>query len=78
MASCTAEHHSRKVGLGETGGTAPTGRGRPLGGINVLQGGGSIDPSVWVRDVGNLGINGEEGVRDSHWVPYTDYGEASA
>ena len=64
-----AEHHARKVGLGGTGDTVPTRRGRPQGIGNVLQGGGSGDTTIWVRDVGNFGGNVEEGVRDAHWVP---------
>ena len=56
---CSEEHHACKVGLGETGDTAPTGRGRPQGGGNVLQGGGSSDTPVWVGDVGPFCSNGE-------------------
>ena len=63
--------------MGETGDTALAGMGRPQGGENVLQGGGVVNPIVWVRDVGPFGGNAEEGGRDSHWVPLTYNGEAS-
>ena len=72
------EHHARKVGLGETGDTALTVRGRPQGGGNVLQGGGPINTTVWFGDVGNFGRNGEEGIRVTHRFPKIDLGEASA
>ena len=58
MASCSAEHHARKVVMGETGGTALTGRGRTKGVGNVVQGGGSSDTTVWFGDVGTFGSNG--------------------
>ena len=61
-----AEHHARKVGMGDTGDTDPTGRGRPQGGGNVLQGGGSRNTTVWVGYVGPSGRNVEEGGRDTH------------
>ena len=60
----------RKVGLGETGGTTLKVRGRPQGGRNVLQGGGSSGPTVWIEHVGNFGSNVEEGGRDAHRVPH--------
>ena len=60
------EHHARKVGLGETRETAPTGRGRPQGDGNVLQGGGSGNTTAWVKDVGPLCRNVEEGGRGTH------------
>ena len=66
MAGCAAEHHAQKVSLGETGGTAPTGRGRTEGVGNFLQGGGAGNYTVWVGDVGPFGGNGEEGGRDTH------------
>ena len=72
------EHHARKVGLGETGETALTGRGRPQGGGNVLQSGGSSNITVWLGDVGPYGGNGEEGRRVTHRLPQIDHGEASA
>ena len=55
-----------KVGLGETGDTAPTGRGITQGVGIFLQGGGAGDYTVWVWDVGTFGNNGEEGGRDIH------------
>ena len=45
------------------------GRGKPQGGGDFLQGGGSCNTTVWVGDVGPFGRNREEGVSDSHWVP---------
>ena len=69
MAVCAAEHHARKVGLGSTGNTDPTRRGRPQGDGNVIQGGGSSNTTVWVGDVGTFDRNVEEGGRDAHWVP---------
>ena len=65
MAVCAAEHHARKVGLGETRDTALAGRGRSQCGRNVLQGGGSSNSTIWFRDVGPLGSHGEEGRRDT-------------
>ena len=50
--------------------------GRTQGVGNFLQGGGTGDSIVWVRDVGPFGVNGEEGRGDTHGVPATDYGEA--
>ena len=47
--------------MGDTGETAPTERGRPQGGDNVLQGGGSGDTTVWVGDAGTFGRNLKEG-----------------
>ena len=44
--------------MGETGGTALTGRGRTKGVGNVVQGGGSSDTTVWFGDVGTFGSNG--------------------
>ena len=58
--------------------TATTGRGRTQGVGNVLQGGDAGNSTVWVRDVGPFGGNGEEGGKDSHSVPLTDHGEGSA
>ena len=78
MASCAAEHHARKVVLGDTGDTDPTGRGITQGAGNVLQGGGAGDPTVRVGDLGPFGGNGEEDGRDSNWIPSTDHGEVSA
>ena len=74
MADCAEEHHARKVGLGETGDTALTGKGRPHGGNNFLQGGGSRNPTVWVIDVGPFGVNGEKVRGDTHGFPATDHG----
>ena len=45
--------------MGETGDAAPTGRGRPQGGGNVLQGGGPCNNTVWSGDMGTFGGNGE-------------------
>ena len=67
----------KKVSLGETGDTAPTGRVRTQGGGNVLQGGGTRDISVWFGDLGPFGRNGEECRRGTHGIPQTDHGEAS-
>ena len=55
-----------KVGLGETGDNAPTGRGINHGVGIFLQDGGAGDSTVWVRDVGPFGSSGEEGGRDIH------------
>ena len=50
----------RKVGLGDTGDTAPTGRGRTKGSENVFQGGGPSNITVWFRNVDNFFSNGKE------------------
>ena len=61
LASCAAEHHVNKVGMGDTGDTASTGGGITQGVSNFLQGGGVYNSIVWVRDVGPFGVNGKEG-----------------
>ena len=78
MTGCAAEHHAHKVGLGETGDTALTGRGRTQGVGNVLHGGGAGNPNVRVGDVGPFGGNRKEGGRDTHWVPSEYHEEVSA
>ena len=65
------------IGLGDTGDTAPTGRGRTQGVGNFLQGGGSENSTVWVGDVGPFGGNGEEGGGDTHLVPSEGHWESS-
>ena len=77
MASCVVEHHAHKVGLGETGYTAPTRNGRPQGGGNVLKGGGPSNTTVWFGNVGPFGGNVEEGRRVTRRVPQTDHGEVT-
>ena len=67
-----------KVGLGDTGGTAPTVRGRTQGGGNILQVGGLSNITVWFGDVGPFGNNGEEGRIGTHRLPQTDHVEVSA
>ena len=67
------EHHARKVGLGETGGTASTGGGITQGVGIVIQVGGAGDYIVWVGDVGPFGVNGKEGRGDTHGVPATNH-----
>ena len=69
MDSCAAEYRERKLSMGETGATDLMVMGRPYGGVNILQGGGSGDTTICVRDVGPFGINGEKVGRDTHWVP---------
>ena len=54
-----AEHHARKVGLGETGDTSLTVRGITQGVAKFLQGGGEGNSIVWVGDVGPFVVNGE-------------------
>ena len=71
------DNHAYKVGLGETGNTASTGGGITQGVRNFIQGRGVGDSTVWVEDVGPFGNIGEEGGRDTHWVPSADHGEAS-
>ena len=66
MSGCVAEHHARKVDLGDTGDTALTGRGITQGVGNVLQGGGAGYLTVRIGDVGDFGGNGEEGGMDAH------------
>ena len=78
MAGCAAEHHARKVGLGDSRDTALTGRGIPQGGSNVLQGGGPGNTDVWFRDVGTFGGNGEESRRAAHRFTHTYHREVSA
>ena len=48
--------HERKVGIGETGDTATTGRGRIQGISNIIQGGGAGNPNVRDGDGGPLGV----------------------
>ena len=72
-----AEHHARKVGLGENGDTALTGGVRTQVVGKFLQGGVAGDYNVWVGDVGPFGVNVEEGRGETHGVPVTDYGEES-
>ena len=76
MVGCASEYHTRKVGLGETGDTALTGRGRTQCVRNFLQGGGAGNSNVWVGDVDTFGGNGEECGRDTHRFPLTYHGEA--
>ena len=76
MTGCVAEHHARKVGLGETGDTAAAGGGRTQGVGNFLQGGGAGNSIVWVGDVVTFGVNDEEGRGHTHGVPGTDNREA--
>ena len=71
------ENHAYKVGLGETGDTALSRGSRTQGVGNFIQDGGAGDSTVWVGDVGPFGDIGEEGGRDTHWVPSADHGEAS-
>ena len=66
MYGCSEEHHAREVGLGETGDTALTGRGRTQGVGNFLRGGVAGDYTVWVGDVVTFGGNREEGGRDKN------------
>ena len=63
--------------MGETMDTDPTARGRPQGGGNVLHVGDPSYATVWFRDVGTFGGNGEESIRVAHRVPQTDQWEAS-
>ena len=72
-----AEHHARKVGLGETGDTVLTGGGRTKGIGNFIQGGGAGDYIVWVGEMGPFGGKVKEGRGDTHWVPATDHGDVS-
>ena len=46
--------------------------------MNVLQGGGPSNTTVWFVHVGNFCGNGEGGRRGKHKLPQTDHGEASA
>ena len=54
-----------------------TGGGGTQGVGNFLQGSGAGDSIVWVVDVGPFGVNGKEGIGDTHGVPATDHGGAS-
>ena len=49
------------------------GRGRTQYVRNFLQGSDAGDSSVWVKDVGPLGVNGKEGRGDTRGVPATDH-----
>ena len=69
MYGCAAERHARKVGLGETGDTASMRWVRIQGVGKFLQSSGVGNNILWVGGVGPLGDNGEEGGRDTHWVP---------
>ena len=73
MAGCAEEHHTRKVGFGETGDTDSKGGGRSQGVVKFLQGGGAINSNVWVGDVVNFIVNGKEGIWDIHRVPVNDH-----
>ena len=66
-----------KVGLGETGGTVLTRGERTQCVVNFLQGSGAGYYTVWVIDMGPFDDNGEEGGRDTHWVPFSYHGSAS-
>ena len=63
--------------MGETGDTALTGRSTTQGGVNVLQGSGPSNITVWFEDVGPFGGNGEEVRRSTQRVPQKEHGEAS-
>ena len=63
-----------KVGLGETGGTVLTRGERTQCVVNFLQGSGAGYYTVWVVDMGPFDDNGEEGGRDTHWVPFSYHG----
>ena len=75
MVGCAAEHHARKVGLGETGVADFTGGERTQGVGKVLQGSDTGNSIVLVGDVGPFGVNGKKGIGDTHGVPETDHGE---
>ena len=76
MAGDKAENLTRKVGLGETGDTAPTGRGIPQSGGNVLQGDVTSNITVWFGDVGHFGVNGEKGRVGTYGILQTYHGDA--
>ena len=61
-----AEHHARKVGLGETEDIALTGRGITQGVGSFLQGSSAGYFTIWVGYVGPFGGNLHEGGRDTH------------
>ena len=64
--------------MGETGDNDTTEKGRTQGVGNILQCGGTGNPTVRVGDMGTFVVNGEEGLRDTHWVPLEYHREASA
>ena len=78
MVGRKAKHHARKVGLGEARYTTMTRRGGSQGVGNILQGGGTINMTVWFAYLGPFGGNGEKGRRITHIFSHTDHGEASA
>ena len=77
MDGCAAEHHARKVSLGETGDTDSTRGIRNQGVGKFLQGGGAGNFTVWVGDVGPFSVDGEEGGRGTHWDYFSDNGKLS-
>ena len=53
------------------------GRGRSQGVGKFIQGDGTGDTIVWVRNVGPFGVNGKEDRGNAHGVPENDHGEES-
>ena len=45
---------------------------------NVLQGGVTGNGSIWIRVMGPVGRNGEDGIGYTNGVPVTDHKEAGA
>ena len=52
-----------QVDLGGAGDTATNRKGGPQGIINVLQGGGTSNITVWFGELSPFGGNGEESIR---------------
>ena len=77
MAGCAAKNHERKVGLREARDTTLTGEGRSQGVGKFIQGGGTGNSIVWVRNVGPFSVNGKEDGEDAHVVPANVHGEES-
>ena len=75
LAGYAEKYHACMVVLAESGGTTSTGGVRFQGVGRFLQGGGAGDSILLVVYVGPFGINGKEGIGDTHGVPATDHGE---
>ena len=54
------------------------GRGDPQSGGNVIQGRHTGVTPLWIGDLDNFGINGEDGGGNTHWVSKADHGKSGA
>ena len=77
MAVCAEKHHASNVGLREAKDTTLTGEGRSQGVGKFIQGGGTGNSIVWVRNMGPFSVNEKEDREDAHVVPANVHGEES-